>query len=426
MNYQCGSILSGRMSMENDQSFQNGQGVTPGQEAPQFAQQPQQQQFVQQPQQPAPQSVDQQPVQQAQPVYQQPVQQPVPQPVQQEQPVYQQPVQQPVPQPVQQQIAPVQPVLQQPRLVNGKNCAYCGTLNVADAVYCYNCGNYIDPSYAARTCQTCHTLNAPGVAYCVKCGSTLAAGRQAMPAQQGAVMGYNPAETPDTYESSYDGGAVSNFLHLLVVFLFSSLTLFLAMPALVCWYFRWETSHVRINGRQLEFDGKGIQLFGKLVLWSFLTIITVGLYGIFRMPLNLQRWRTSHTHVAGYRTPDGNKGESKFDGSIFGLWGVYLARAICLPLSFITLGFLGIAAKRYKYAWFAKHKIYDGQMMQFDGTTVQLWGKTILWFLLTFITIGIYTAWMLNNIKKWSYKHTKFNAPGMFPAPATEMQPLGR
>ena len=56
----------------------------------------------------------------------------------------------------------------------------------------------------------------------------------------------------------------------------------------------------------------------------------------------------------------------------------------------------------------------------------QLWGKTILWFLLTFITIGIYTAWMINNIKKWSYKHTKFNAPGMFPAPATEMQPLGR
>ena len=161
MNYQCGSILSGRMSMENDQSFQNGQGVTTGQQAPQFVQQPQQQQFVQQPQQPAPQSVDQQPVQQAQPVYQQPVQQPVPQPVQQAQPVYQQPVQQPVPQPVQQQIAPVQPVPQQPRLVNGKNCAYCGTLNVADAVYCYNCGNYIDPSrpMTAARCPTSCTCS---------------------------------------------------------------------------------------------------------------------------------------------------------------------------------------------------------------------------------------------------------------------------
>ena len=373
--------------MENDQSFQNGQGVTTGQQAPQFvqpAQQPMQQpqfapqQPVQPVQQPTPQPVYQQPVQQ--PVYQQPVYQ---QPVQQAQPVYQQPAQQPaqqqyVPaQPVAQYAQPPQPVAQSPRLVNGKNCAYCGTLNVADAVYCYNCGNYIDPSYAARTCQTCHTLNAPGVAYCVKCGSPLAAGRQ-------------------------------------------------AMPALICWYFRWETKHVKINGRQLEFDGKGIQLFGKLVLWCFLTIITIGLYGIFRMPLNLNRWRTSHTHVAGYRTPDGNKGESKFDGSIFGLWGVYLARAICLPLSFITLGFLGVAAKRYKYAWFAKHKIYDGQMMQFDGTSGQLWGKTILWFLLTFITIGIYTAWMINNIKKWSYKHTKFNAPGMFPAPATEMQSLAK
>ena len=324
-----------------------------------------------------------------------------------------------------QQYAPAQPVAQSPRLVNGKNCAYCGTLNVADAVYCYNCGNYIDPAYAARTCQTCHTLNAPGVAYCVKCGSTLAAGRQAMPAQQGAVMGYNPAETPDTYESSYDGGAVSNFLHLLVVFLFSSLTLFLAMPALVCWYFRWETSHVRINGRQLEFDGKGIQLFGKLVLWCFLTIITIGLYGIFRMPLNLQRWRTSHTHVAGYRTPEGNKGESKFNGSIFGLWGVNIVRVLCLPLSFITLGFMGAVSKRYRYAWFAKRKIYDGQPMKFDGTSGQLWGKRIVWLLLTFITAGIYSAWMMNNVKKWRYKHTKFTAPGMFPAPAIQ-QPLGK
>ena len=413
--------------MGNDQSFnQNGQSIPTGQQfPPQYA--PQQPQYVQ-PQQPVNAQPVQQPAQQPtpQPVYQQPVYQ---QPVQQAQPVYRQPVQQPVQQqyapsqPVAQYAQPPQSVAQSPRLVNGKNCAYCGTLNVADAVYCYNCGNYIDPSYAARTCQTCHTLNAPGVAYCVKCGSPLAAGRQTLQAQQGA-MGYNPAETPDTYESSYDGGAVSNFLHLLVVFLFSSLTLFLAMPALVCWYFRWETKHVKINGRQLEFDGKGIQLFGKLVLWSFLTIITIGLYGIFRMPLNLNRWRTSHTHVAGYRTPDGNKGESKFDGSIFGRWGVYLARSICLPLSFITLGFLGAAAKRYKYAWFARHKIYDGQMMQFDGTSGQLWGKTILWGLLTIVTIGIYTAWMINNIKKWSYKHTKFNAPGMFPAPVTEMQPL--
>ena len=412
--------------MENDQSFQNGQGVTTGQQAPQFvqpAQQPMQQ----------PQFAPQQPVQPAQqptpqPVYQQPVYQ---QPAQQVQPVYQQPVQQPVQQqyvpaqPVVQYAQPPQPVAQSPRLVNGKNCAYCGTLNVADAVYCYNCGNYIDPAYAARTCQTCHTLNAPGVAYCVKCGSTLAAGRQAMPAQQGAVMGYNPAETPDTYESSYDGGAVSNFLHLLVVFLFSSITLFLAMPALVCWYFRWETSHVRINGRQLEFDGKGIQLFGKLVLWSFLTIITIGLYGIFRMPLNLQRWRTSHTHVAGYRTPEGNKGESKFDGSIFGLWGVNIVRVLCLPLSIITLGYMGAVSKRYRYAWFAKRKIYDGQTMKFDGTSGQLWGKRIVWLLLTIITIGIYTAWMMNNVKKWRYKHTKFNAPGMFPAPAIQ-QPLGK
>lgn len=257
--------------------------------------------------------------------------------------------------------------------INVIKCPKCGTVNVADAVFCYNCGSRIAAS-APRT----------------------------------PVPSYS-TETSDTVPSVYDGGAVSNFLHLLMVCLISAITLGLAMPAMICWYFRWETKHVRINGRQLVFDGKALQLFGKLVLWCFLSIITIGIYLIFRMPLNLHRWRTSHTHVVG------QNGESRFTGSIFGLWGVNIVRALCAPLSVITLGFMGAVAKRYRCAWFAKRKIYDGQKLIFDGSSGQLFVKRLLWLLLTVVTIGIYTAWMINNVKKWEYAHTKFEKPAMLP-----------
>ena len=61
--------------------------------------------------------------------------------------------------------------------------------------------------------------------------------------------------------------------------------------------YRWEAKHTVINGHRLTFDGTAAQLFGKWILWLFLTIITVGIYG-FWVAIKLKKWKVSHTHFA--------------------------------------------------------------------------------------------------------------------------------
>lgn len=44
--------------------------------------------------------------------------------------------------------------------------------------------------------------------------------------------------------------------------------------------------------------------------------------------------------------------------------------------------------------WKVRHTVIDGQRLYFDGTGAQLFGNWIKWFLLTIITLGIYSFWL--------------------------------
>ena len=59
---------------------------------------------------------------------------------------------------------------------------------------------------------------------------------------------------------------------------------------------RWETMHTIIDGHRLTFDGKAIQLFGSWIKWLLLTIITVGIYGLW-LGIKMKQWKAYHTHV---------------------------------------------------------------------------------------------------------------------------------
>ena len=334
-------------------------------------------------------------------------------------------------------------------------CPHCGAELQSDSLFCCECGERLTAP-AQSVCPACGAENPPDALFCGMCGTRLAgaaapaasvvtpapaapvvtpapaapvvtpapvapaatpepAAPAATPAPAAPAPGM-PPETATSYPSEFKGGALANLFLSFFVVLFSLATLGLLYPVLMCAYMRWETNRVYMNGRKLEFDGHAAQLYGKFLLWLFLSLITFGIYLLLRMPLNLQRWKISHTHVAGY-TVDGKKAQSKFTGTMFGLLGVNIVRLLCLPFSVITLGFMGCVAKRYRYAWFAKRRIIDGQKVIFDGNSGQLFGKKILWTLALIFSIGIYSAWYVINIKKWRYKHTHFATPAVFPAP---------
>ena len=102
-------------------------------------------------------------------------------------------------------------------------------------------------------------------------------------------------------EQPYLGGIfkANPIVYVLVMLgcsLLNLLTLTLLKPIFVTWKNRYIQNRLVIDGRRMEFDGNGIQLLGKYILWSLLKIITIGIYGFF-VHIRMKKWISKHTHM---------------------------------------------------------------------------------------------------------------------------------
>ena len=75
------------------------------------------------------------------------------------------------------------------------------------------------------------------------------------------------------------------------------LTLGIAFPWAVCYRQRWFAEHTYIDGKQLAFTGKAIELFGQYIKWLLLTIITLGIYSLW-LNIKMHAWVLSKTTFA--------------------------------------------------------------------------------------------------------------------------------
>ena len=95
--------------------------------------------------------------------------------------------------------------------------------------------------------------------------------------------------------------------------------------------------------------------------------------------------------------------ESYFDGGL-------LSQVRYAILAMIIIGFtIGIAtpwAVCMMQNWKVQHTVIDRRRLYFDGTGSQLFGNWIKWFLLTIITLGIYSFWLHIKMEQWITKHT--------------------
>ncbi len=66
----------------------------------------------------------------------------------------------------------------------------------------------------------------------------------------------------------------------------------------VCWaniiYIKWDTKHTVVSGQRFKFTASTLNLFFNCVKWTFLTIITCGIYA-FWMPIKVRKWQIQHT-----------------------------------------------------------------------------------------------------------------------------------
>ena len=98
-------------------------------------------------------------------------------------------------------------------------------------------------------------------------------------------------------ESKFNGGLLGLIGIGILQGIITILTLGIGAPWAVCMKERWYAKHTKIDGKQVVFDGTGMQLFGNYIKWFLLTIITLGIYGLW-LSLKMKAWVVSHTHLA--------------------------------------------------------------------------------------------------------------------------------
>lgn len=101
-------------------------------------------------------------------------------------------------------------------------------------------------------------------------------------------------ETPA--KSYFDGRTIALIGINLLTALVTIVSLGFAYPAMYCFKKRWIYASTVVGGYRLKFTGTGGQLFGKYILWTFLTIITFGIFGIW-LPVKYQKWETKHVEI---------------------------------------------------------------------------------------------------------------------------------
>ncbi len=108
------------------------------------------------------------------------------------------------------------------------------------------------------------------------------------------------ADDTSSVESKFTGGAGGWFLNHLMLYLLTLITFGIAYPWASVHITKWKARHTVIGGSPLIFEGRGLQLLGKYLLYIILTPLTLGIYALF-FPVSLLKWQYKHT-VALYRT----------------------------------------------------------------------------------------------------------------------------
>lgn len=97
-------------------------------------------------------------------------------------------------------------------------------------------------------------------------------------------------------ESFFEEQGIKLFwLNVLCNFL-NIITIGLMHPFTTCIKLRYINKHTIINKKNLVFTGAGINLLGRDLLWTLLTIVTFTIYGWW-VPVNMFKWQTSNTHI---------------------------------------------------------------------------------------------------------------------------------
>jgi uncharacterized membrane protein YjgN (DUF898 family) len=170
---------------------------------------------------------------------------------------------------------------------------------------------------------------------------------------------------------------------------------------------------------RLSFHGKGGDFFGIVVVNWLLTAITLGLY---------YPWAKARTLQFLYGATEFNDSRFSFHGTgaemfkgflkailvfavLFGVFGLFIW--LSMPLIGVLLLYAGILAivplaihGSYKYRM--SRTSWRGIRFGYRGDRSELVTNFFKWILLTFITLGIYGAWMAMKLRNYVLSRVRF------------------
>lgn len=98
----------------------------------------------------------------------------------------------------------------------------------------------------------------------------------------------------EKYNSYFDKTISQHYKHKIKMLLLGILTLGIAYPWIICSEEKAKCNHTVICGKRLKFIGKPKELVYCWILWWFLIIITLGIYGI-AVKIRMERWKVANT-----------------------------------------------------------------------------------------------------------------------------------
>ncbi|MCD8309183.1 MAG: DUF898 domain-containing protein [Clostridia bacterium] len=97
-------------------------------------------------------------------------------------------------------------------------------------------------------------------------------------------------------KSYYNCGIIEKLLMLVKYYAIIICTLTIGSSWAYCYKTKWTLNHTVIDGKALDFCGKGLNFFGKIWLTILLVIVTCGIYLLW-VPTVFKRWEVEHTDV---------------------------------------------------------------------------------------------------------------------------------
>ncbi len=203
-------------------------------------------------------------------------------------------------------------------------------------------------------------------------------------------------------ESAFDGSLGGWIIYKALYLLLTIATLGILESVGQYLYTRWEVNHTVISGRRLHFEGTIKQIFWKMIIWNFLAIITFGLFAL-SIPIRIKRWQIRNTSIVG-----GKSVPSEFTSKGIKYIGMVLLTTF---INVITFGLLEPFARAMMMKHIVRHSVYNGYHLTFKGSPALFFGKYILWWLLGFVTFGIFPAIFVPiRILRWLTKNTMLEA----------------